>query len=179
MAFKLFRPPPMANVSHNTNKSVYRSIVGLFRPSTMERIMTKIQALVVSAAVAMGMAAPAQAGVNDPEIIIYRFPGVRDVPPPFGNVATVFHCTNFSGATENVRFVTRNFDGSLPSNKSIAIPHLQTKTANTHDTVAYTRDLDLNTGLVGQGTTAIAATSINVICTAMTIDGSTSAPVGA
>jgi len=36
----------------------------------------------------------------------------------------------------------------------------------------------LATGAVSQGTAAIAATSINIICTAMTIDASTIAPVG-
>src|SRR4051812_28039157 len=54
----------------------YRSIAGQFRLSTMERIMKTIQSLLVSAALAIGMAAPASAGVNDPEVIIYRFPGV-------------------------------------------------------------------------------------------------------
>ena len=44
----------------------------------MERIMTKIQALVVSAALAIGMVAPASAAQSDPEVIIYRFPGVKD-----------------------------------------------------------------------------------------------------
>jgi len=40
--------------------------------------MKKIQSVFVSVAVAIGMAAPASAGSNDPEIIIYRFPGVLD-----------------------------------------------------------------------------------------------------
>ena len=40
--------------------------------------MTKISLAVVSAALAIGMAAPAMAAQTDPEIIIYRFPGVRD-----------------------------------------------------------------------------------------------------
>jgi hypothetical protein len=36
----------------------------------------------------------------------------------------------------------------------------------------------LETGPVNQGTAAIAATSINVICTAATIDGSSAVPNG-
>jgi hypothetical protein len=36
----------------------------------------------------------------------------------------------------------------------------------------------LNTGVVAQGTTAIAATSINVICTAVTLDASSPVPNG-
>src|SRR5262249_19739747 len=94
-------------------KLSYRSIVGAFRPRMKERIMKNIQSLkkrvharlqtmIVSAALAIGMAAPASAAQSDPEVIIYRFPGVRDD----GNgtnlgVATVVHCMNFSGATEN------------------------------------------------------------------------------
>jgi hypothetical protein len=138
--------------------------------------MKKIQSMLVSAALAIGMASPASAGVNDPEVIIYRFPGVVD--DALKGSATAFHCTNFSGATENVRFVTRNYDGALKSNLTFTPDHLQTRTAVTHSTRAYTNDLNLATGLVSQGTTAIAATSINIICTAMTIDASTAAPIG-
>src|SRR3954452_5140090 len=144
--------------------------------------MTKIQVLVVSAALATGMAAPAVAGVNDPEIIIYRFPGVLDNGGAFNaGVATVFHCTNFSGENEIARFVVRNFDGQLLANSAVTIGHLRTRTQSTHNTNAYFDEVLNNgagTGVVNQGTMAIAATSINVICTAMTIDASTVAPVG-
>jgi len=88
--------------------------------------MTKIQALVVSAALAIGMAAPAVAGVNDPEIIIYRFPGVLDNGGnPGTGIATVVICTNFSGATENIRFVTRSDEGPLLANFALSIHTLQ------------------------------------------------------
>ena len=60
------------------------------------------------------MAAPASAVFTDPEVIIYRFPGVKDDGGPnFTGVATVFHCTNFSGTQETMRFVTRNAAGVL------------------------------------------------------------------
>ena len=120
--------------------------------------MTKIQTVVVAAALAIGMAAPASAGVSDPEVIIYRFPGVRD--------------------NGGVAFAGEATDGTLPSNMVLAIPHLNSMTAVTHPVIAYIGNLNLNTGNVGQGTTAIAATLVNVICTAMTIDASTAAPVG-
>ena len=93
-------------------------------------------------------------------------------------VATAFHCTNFSGATENIRLVTRNFNGILLTNFMNAIDHLDTHTFVTHATAAYNNDFLLNTAIVGQGTTAIAATSTNIICTAMTIDASTAVPIG-
>src|SRR5262249_57764931 len=105
-------------------------------------------------------------------------PGVTDSGsgPGFG-VATVFHCTNFSGADDNIRFVTRRNDGQLVSNKVFTFPHLSTGTLSTHITAAYMQSADLSAQLVLQGTTAIAATSTNFICTCETIDESTTTPV--
>jgi hypothetical protein len=145
----------------------------------MERIMKTIQSALVSAALMIGMAAPAQAATTDPEVIIYRFPGVHDDGgASFVGVATVFHCTNFSGVLENLRFVTRGSDTTLKTNGVVGIPHLATKTVVTHSVTAYAIDGNLTTGLVAQGTTAIAATSTNIICTAMTIDAAASKPTG-
>jgi len=127
----------------------------------------------------LAFAEPAQAAQSDPEVIIYRFPGVLDNGgAPNMGVATAFHCTNFSGATENIRLVTRNFNGILLTNFLNAIDHLDTHTFVTHATAAYNNDFLLSTAIVGQGTTAIAATSTNIICTAMTIDASTAVPIG-
>jgi len=141
--------------------------------------MTKISLAVVSAALAIGMVAPVSAGINDPELIIYRFAGVRDSGLGGGlGAATAFSCTNFSGATENIRLVTRNTDTSIISNQVLTLAHLQSQVAATHLPNTYPAALVLNTGLVAGGTTAIAATSINVICTAMAIDASTAFPHG-
>ena len=131
------------------------------------------------AATAFAFVQPAQAATTDPEVIIYRFPGVRDDGGGVEvGVATAFFCTNFSGATESIRFVTRTFTSTLVNNTAFTIGHLETKTALTHTARPYAFDRLLNTGVVDQGTTAIAATSINIICTAVTIDASTVAPVG-
>jgi len=135
----------------------------------------------IIAAAALACAQPVQAGVNDPEIIIYRFPGVRDDGAAANTgIATAFHCTNFSGVDETIRLVTRDSGSSLRSNIANVINHLSTLTFSTHATIAYAGEIVLNNPGAGvaQGTTAIAATSINVICTAMTIDASTAAPVG-
>ena len=140
--------------------------------------MTKISLAVVLVALAIGMAGTASAGVNDPEVIIYRFPGVKDDGGGNGvGVGTSFHCTNFSGATENIRFATRASLGGLATNMAFSISHLQTLTASTHGINAYST-FSLATGPIFQGTTAIAATSINIICTAETIDASTTVPIG-
>ena len=129
----------------------------------------------ITAAAAFAFVQPAQAAQSDPEVIIYRFPGVYDL----GNNATTFHCTNFSGVPENIRFVTRSQNGSLLTNVVFSVTHLATLTASTHDTVLYgDAGSLLNTGPVVQGTTAIAATSINVICTAVTLDALAMVPNG-
>jgi len=134
----------------------------------------------IIAAAALTCAEPVQAGVNDPEIIIYRFPGVRDDGNPDGvGVATVFHCTNFSGTTENLRLVTREIFGTLVTNVTASIQHLRSLAHSTHFTQAYSgAGFSLNTGVVVEGTTAIAATSINIICTAMVIDAANPKPNG-
>jgi len=134
--------------------------------------------IIPAAALSFVQATPASAGVNDPEVIIYRFPGVKDDGgAPGVGVATVFHCTNFSGATETVRVVARNLVGGLLNNDSGPVSHLGTRTFTTHTTVAYGGQV-LDTGAVVVGTTAIAATSTNIVCTAMTINAANSDPVG-
>jgi len=141
--------------------------------------MKTVQALVVSAALAFGMAAPASAGVNDPEVIIYRFAGVVDDGGGLNTgVATVFSCTNFSGATENVRFVTRDWDGKLVSNNVFPVDHLKTENAATHFIRPPYAHNSLATGQVQGGTTAIAATSISIMCTAVITDGGGPLPHG-
>jgi hypothetical protein len=133
----------------------------------------------IIAAAALACAEPVQAGVNDPEVIIYRFAGVRDNADAAGTgVATSVHCTNFSGATETIRYVVRGFDATIRANVTFNIAHLATNTASTHGTILYSDAVLLNTGSVNQGSVAIAATSLNIICTAVTVDASTVAPVG-
>ena len=141
--------------------------------------MKAIHSMIAALGLAFVLPAVADAGVNDPEVIIYRFPGVADTgTAAFTGTATVFLCTNFSGVPENIRFVTRGAGGNLLQNNVVGIPHLVTRTVATHEVIAYITDQLLNTSSVSQGTTAIAATSINIICTAMTIDAVNSKPDG-
>ena len=141
--------------------------------------MKAIQWIIAAAAVAC--AAPVQAGVNDPEKIIYRGSGVLDNGGnDFDGLATAFHCTNFSGVNENIRFVIRTNLGALVANGAIAVPHLNTQTVLTKDAALFlsvTRVI-LRTGAVELGTVAIAATSINVTCTAMLFQANTNTPAG-
>src|SRR5262245_34013182 len=120
----------------------------------------------ITAAAALACTEPVQAAVSDPEVIIYRFPGVKDDGGAAAvGVATAFICTNFSGVTESIRLVTRQANGVLLTNVPFNIAHLDTHTFTTHVTSPFSQFI-LNTGIVIQGTTAIAATSINIICTA-------------
>src|SRR4051812_44878686 len=141
--------------------------------------MKAIHSMIAALALAFVIPAPADAAATDPEVIIYRFPGVRDDGGgPNVGVATVFHCTNFSGVTENIRLATRDIDSTLKANVLGSLNHLVTLTFSTHFVAAYGNESSMGTGAVTQGTTAIAATSINIICTAETIDASTTVPVG-
>jgi len=131
----------------------------------------------ITAAAALAFAGPVQAGISDPEVIIYRFPGVNNSGADGAGVATVFHCTNFSGDIENVRIVTRRFDTAIASNVVLSIPHLGTLAMSTHLVNSY-GNTSMVTALVIEGTAAISATSINVICSAMVIDAASSRPDG-
>ena len=133
----------------------------------------------IALAFALLLPAQAQAAAGDPEIVIYRFPGVLDSGGgPVVGVATVFHCTNFSGVTETIRIVVRDFNTTIKANDTQSVAHLSNVTIATHDTGVYAEDKVLLTGGVAQGTAAIAATSVNIICTAMTIDAAGSKPDG-
>ena len=145
--------------------------------------MKTIQSLIVLIGLAIGTAAPAsaQGGVggsleDSTNVVLYRFPGVLDD----GNfVATVFHCTNFSGALEAVRFVIRAYNGSVAVNKAFTVPHGDTITVVTHPTRVYeipnqsgVGQLSLFSGdsRVYKASAAIAATSIYIVCNAMVIE---------
>jgi hypothetical protein len=147
--------------------------------------MKAIHLMIAALGLAFVLPAAVEAATTDPEVIIYRFPGVRDDAGGVNSgIATVFHCTNFSGVTENLRFVTRREDGTIMGNVVTPIQHLRTISAVTHTARAYHELLTLGlfpgdgTGPINSGTTAIAATSINLICTAETIDASAAVPIG-
>ena len=126
----------------------------------------------------MALALPAHSAVGDAEQILYRVSGVTDTGGADNTgVATSFHCTNFSGVTETIRIVIRDSNTTILANVPFSIAHLQTKTASTKGTIIYDEDVFLGTGGV-QGTAAIAATSTNMICTAVTLDAASTSPVG-
>jgi hypothetical protein len=126
------------------------------------------------AVAALAFTLPAQAGINDPETIIYRASGVIDDNAGF---ATAFFCTNFSGVTENLRVVIRGANAAIAANVAVPLPHLNTVALATRDTQLLAAETSLATGVVNTGTVAIAATSINVTCTANLFQFFTSNPI--
>jgi hypothetical protein len=116
---------------------------------------------------------------TDPQVQIYRFTGVRDDGgAATAGVATSFHCTNFSGANENLRIQIRNYLGTVAKDITFVLAHNRTFTMSTHATNAFAEDSFLDTGVVNQGSARIWATSTSVICTASTIDAAASVPYG-
>src|SRR5262245_13708863 len=145
-------------------------------PQTGRTVMKAIHWITAAAALAYVQPTPASAAQGDPEVIIYRFPGVFDASiGAKTGTATVFHCTNFSGPTETIRFVARSSVGNLLTNVAFNINHLVTLPAATHPTLFY-QEVSLATGAGQQGTTAIAATTTSIICTAVTIDAANTPP---
>jgi hypothetical protein len=137
------------------------------------------RAAITIAVITIVTAPPAQAATTDPELVLYRAPGVLDSGGSAGNgSATVFQCANFSGSTERIRIVVRfGPQVQIVSNMAFDIAHLQTISAVTHATRSFPNDVVLNTGQVNQGTAAIAATSPSIVCTAMTmVQGPGTAP---
>jgi hypothetical protein len=144
--------------------------------------MKAVHSMIAALALTLVLPAAADAAQNDPEVIIYRFAGVRDDGSGTNiGVATAFHCTNFSGVLEVIRLVTRSNAGTLMANVAQGVFHLQSVTAVTHANLAYAHsslDFNMATGALQPGTTAMAATSTNIIWTAMTIDAANPKPDG-
>src|SRR5262249_42342673 len=118
----------------STSKRDYRLTAGGLSDLEGRTVMKATHWMIAAAAFAFVQ--PASAGVDDTEVIIYRFPGVRDnnINP---SEVTVFHCTNFSGATETLHMVTRGLNGGLVTNVAFGIGYLITLTASTRQNNAF------------------------------------------
>jgi hypothetical protein len=135
--------------------------------------MTSLRCMIAVAAVAFTL--PAQAAVGDPEVIIYRISGVIDNNTGF---ATIFWCTNFSGVPETLRVVVRGPTSTIAANNAVTVNHLNTAALATRDVNLFTGETNMNTGVIDPGgTAAIAATSVNITCTAAQIQHFTTGPI--
>jgi hypothetical protein len=112
--------------------------------------------------------------------VIYHASGVRDSGgADNAGVATTIHCTNFSAATRQIRYVIRNFNGVIVANAVFNIGASTTQTKSTHGT-GITEDLPhLSPGVsINQGAIAIFTTAAHVSCTAYVADAPTGASIG-
>jgi hypothetical protein len=131
-------------------------------------------------ALTAALAQPATAVTFPSLTTIYIGSGVRDDGGSHNaGAATVFHCSNVSGVTAEVRFLILNWIGTtVELNHTAGLPHGRTFTLSTHSTVAFSESVLLSTGLVDEGLVNIESTQSGVFCTAKTIDASTVAPEG-
>ena len=125
-------------------------------------------------------AAPQPTAVGDPLQRLYRVSGVLDNGGgPEGGQATSFHCTSGSTVDETLRIRVRDFNGAIVGDQSIKITPNRTRTLSTHFTRMFFEDRTLSPGeVIAQGSAEILATSIQVFCSAMIVDASTSSPQG-
>jgi hypothetical protein len=122
---------------------------------------------------------PAHAGINDPLVLLYLFPGARDNGgADFTGVASAVHCMNFSGATEKIQWVTKNFNAVTTAGKTFIINNEETRTAVTHRILGIAEDVDLVSGVLDQGVIGVAATSTSMVCSAQVLAASVANPTG-
>jgi hypothetical protein len=141
--------------------------------------MTKSPIALAAALFAAGLAAPASAITFPSLTTIYIGSGVRDNGgADNAGTATVFHCSNVSGVTAQIRWLVLDHLGGVVGNKTLSAAHGQTRTASTHRAAPYAEDSDLDTGSVAEGVINIESTQSGVFCTAKTIDASLASPVG-
>jgi len=114
--------------------------------------MKAIHSMMATMALAFVFPAAAAAAVGDPELILYRVSGINA-----NGGTTELVCTPFSGVSETIRFVTRDANANLVDNQAFSIPHLATK-------------LFISSS-PSVGTAAVAATSVNVVCSAGVVGG--------
>ena len=106
--------------------------------------------------------------------LLYTVVGVRDS----SNLATLFHCTSTERMGANDIWVgveVFQWDGTstndIASNAGVEIISPgRTVTLGTRDTLAFSEDDLMATGLIYQGSARIFATSKNVLCAAMIVD---------
>jgi hypothetical protein len=122
-------------------------------------------------AVLVASAQPATA-VTFPSLTLYVGAGITDSGGPTDNegLATVFNCSNVSGVSATVRFLTLFGNGNVNKSVIITIPHGGMRAVGTHRTSTYVEDVNLETGAITHGSVNIEATQSAVFCNAVLLD---------
>ena len=109
---------------------------------------------------------------------IYVGTAVRDTGGvDFSGTTTVFHCSNVSGLSAQIRFLVLGGTGSVAGSPT-TVAHGVTYAVSTKVQGAYTADHSLNTGLVDEGVVNIESTQSGVFCRGVTIKAGIVDPEG-
>jgi hypothetical protein len=120
--------------------------------------------------------APRLAG--DPQVLLYRYTGIRNLVVTNGGVATAFHCTNFSGLPEELRIQVRGSDGTVVKDVTDSLNHNQTFTFATGLANAFYVDSNLALADLAGGSARMWATTTQIICVAQVVGAFQSTPFG-
>jgi hypothetical protein len=136
----------------------------------------------LSIAAACVLAAPTMATTFPSLTTIYVVTGIKDNGGTSSvGTATAIQCSNVSGVTTTIRFLTLSATGVvLDSTTADDVAHGATIEVSTHNTNAYTNETaSLIAGIVlSSGVLNIESLQSGVFCTAAIIDASLSNPVG-
>jgi len=136
-------------------------------------------AVVWSAAISQaGAATPAPSIAFGGLTTIYIGTGVHDDNGFNTGTATVFHCTNVSGVSAQVRFLVLNSTGGVAASHAATVAHGVTYTVATTATFTYAEHHNLDMGAVSGGMVNIEATQSGVFCNAKVIDAAAAFPDG-
>ena len=92
----------------------------------------------------------------------------------FSGNATVFHCSNVSGVSTQIRFLVLGGTGSVAGSHTATVAHGATYAVSTKEQGAYAADHNLNTGLVDN----IESLQSGVFCRGVTINAGIIQPEG-
>ena len=138
--------------------------------------MRKISIALVAVACLAGVMPPASAITFPTLTTIYIGAGVRDDGGgPNVGIATVFLCSNVSGANASVRFLVLSENGAVADQETIGIQHGRTVLASTHSTATYLETVPFTTGVVQNGTVNIESDQSGVFCTAVILNAASNA----
>lgn len=138
--------------------------------------MRKISIALVTVACTVGLVSSTAAITFPTLTTIYIGAGVRDDGGgPNVGIATVFLCSNVSGANASVRFLVLSESGAVADQETIGIQHGRTVLASTHSTATYLENVPFTTGVVQNGTGEHRVRSVGVFCTAFLLNAASNA----
>lgn len=128
---------------------------------------------------AEGQAPAAKAKAFPSLTLIYVATGLRDSgSTENAGDATVIACTNWTSATQRIRYIIRGPLASSIKDVTYEVGASKTFTVSTHNTLFAGEDAFLDTGGVYQGSLRIFATAALITCSAFVVDADTQIPAG-